>query len=575
MKANLPTRRLIPKWRRVKQTLATYEVASGSSIVSSVRPGITGPGKSEPVVERPVNVEEFDKAVALWTEHHEPGVLGDILSFSLHPSLQQRIVDIGNKAIRAGGLVTPAQRFILKNLAHSNGLSPDLELPEPGADIKDQLRPFAKPIRDLRELLRTDPANSLALLDFAQLQAAIGQNGVAEKALRTALRLAPSNSLVLRTLARFYVHVGDFDRAYAVLRRHERTPFDPWLISSEIALADLAGIPSIYLAKGRRMLIDAGKAPPPIFTELAGSVAMAELGAGNLKKARELQRIALLHPTDNVAAQAVDRETQFGVSLSAPNIERAIASSAEAGMLRAWLTLAPEAVEAHALLWHNDEPFSSRPIQMLTAMFAYKGDTERALNWLSVGLRSDHLDVGLLINLAYVQARAGMLDKARLTILKVRRLSEHWTEPFILATEGLIAYHHGRFDEGDQLYGRAMDLFDTPEKRRRNVSTFCLLNQAIIALELQHPRAAEIVGRTNEALQKRPNPDAVMLLKVATSTGQANVPDVEVPLPKQVRQRLTSQWVFDPGSNTLTEHKGLTAPGAKAIVLQPDSHKNK
>lgn len=574
MKAILPTRRLIPKWRSVRRTLATQEAAPTPTSVSppaAQRSSGAGahPAAEPPPEELPVDLDEFEQAVALWNEHQEPGILGDILSFSIHSTLERRIIEIGTKAIRGGAPVTPAQRFVIRHLAHTNGDSEDLQLLEPGAPGKAQTQPFAESIRKLRALLRTDPSNALALLDFAQLQAAIGRNDVAERALRTALGEAPNSRLVLRSLARFYVHAGENEQAHLLVRRHERTPFDPWLMASEIALADLVGIPSAFLAKGRRVLVEAGKTPPSNFTELAGSLAMAELGAGNLKKARELQRLALLDPTDNVAAQAVDRELQFGIALNTPNIMRAIASSAEAQLLQSWFGLMPEAVEQHAINWHSEEPFSSRPIQLLTALYAYRGQLEKAQRWLLGGLRSDAEDRGLLINLAFVQARSGDTEQARLTMLKTRRLYGDEVEPYMCATEGLIAYRHGKFEEGDQLYAQAAELFDAPAKRRYNASTFCLLNQAIMALTFQHPRVAEIVARTNDALAKRPNPDATMLLKVTASAELTEAPARE----QENHQRLTSQWVFDPKRNSLTERKGLTAPGASPIVLLNDPRK--
>lgn len=67
MKVPLPPRRLIPKWRLVASTLKTPE--------------------SKPTLERKPeeftgNADEFEKAVNLWNDTKEPGVLGDVLSFS-------------------------------------------------------------------------------------------------------------------------------------------------------------------------------------------------------------------------------------------------------------------------------------------------------------------------------------------------------------------------------------------------------------------------------------------------------------------------------------------------------------
>jgi Flp pilus assembly protein TadD len=569
MAADLPARRLIPKWRPVRSTLATQEANPLNDKTTSARNVSAELEQASLSLSRsPGDLDEFDRVVALWERSKEPGVLGDILSFSIHAPFQSKVAAIGMRALREGHPVFPAQRFLIQQLANTGESALGVEIPS--ATSEGEPQPFAEPIRQLRSLLRTEPSNALALLDFAQLQAAIGRNDVAERALRTALGSAPNSRLILRTLARFYVHAGDHSRALQEIRRHQRTPHDPWLIASEIALADLAQKPSTLLAKGRRMLTEAGKAPPPSFTELAGALAMEELAAGNLKKAREFQRLALLEPTDNVAAQAVDREKHFGIALSAPNIARAIASSAEAQLLQSWSLLMPQTVERHALDWHAEEPFSSRPVQLLTSMYAYKGDHGAALRWLIAGLRSDSEDRGLLTNLAYVQARLGQLDDARLTIAKARRLHGPAAEPYLRATEGTIAYLQGRFEDGDKLYAEAVSLLDEGQNRVNNVPTFALLNQALMALEYEHPGAAAITARTNEALRSRPNSDANMLLRISMPKEIPTVASTSQPK----RQRLTSQWVFDAKNNTLTVREGLTSPGASPIVLTEDSKKS-
>lgn len=576
MKTNLPARRLIPKWRQVQRSLETQEAAAlGKNSARSSNPArvpSTG-GATELDI---FNQDEFEQSVSLWEQFREPGVLGDILSFSMYPDLQEQVLAIGNRAIKSGAPVTAAQRFMIQQLGGAGLDQHDLLLPEPGVQNKEQVLPFAEPIKRLRALLRTQPSNPLALLDFAQLQAAIGRNEVAERALLNALGIAPSNRLIVRTLARFYVHAGEPDRAHLLLRRHARTASDPWLISTEIALADLTGSSSEFLAKGRRMLLDAGKSPSPHFTELAASIAMVELGAGNLKKARELQRIALIDPTDNVAAQAVDREHQFGIALNAPKVAQAIASSAEAKMLKAWGSFLPEAVESHALQWHNEEPFSSRPIQMLTAIFAFRGQVKRARNWLNVGLRSDPEDSGLMMNLAYIEARSGDIDKAKAALQRARRTGGEDALPYILANEAVVAYRLGHFDEGDVLYGRAVDASEA-RARRENLSTYCLLNQMVVAREFDHPRYDEIASRAVDAMRTRPNPEALMMVKVITediSPESEMLP--QLPGKEQVSpQRLTSQWIYDPKTNTLTEKKGLTASGAKPVVMLGDQQSRK
>lgn len=414
-------------------------------------------------------------------------------------------------------------------------------------------------MRRLRYLLRVVPDNPLALLDLAQLQAALGKHRNAERSLRAALGLAPNSRIVLRTIARFLVHANRADEAHRIVRRHERTSNDPWLMASEVALADAAGITGTFLGKAKRLLLDGGAWAPAHITELAGVVAMAELRAGNLKRAREAQRRALQAPNDNVVAQAVEFQTDFGIALNTPPVTRALAVASEARLLQAWATGNPEDAERNALAWHAEEPFSSRPVQLLTALYAYRGQFERATRWAKAGLLTDSEDRGLLVNLAYTYARWGELQKAEDTIRRLRHLHPKTSEPFAKATEGLIAYSRGLFDVGDSCYDHATQLFARAHERA--VAAYCRTNQALSALDCEHPRLAEIVGRANELLHRFPSPDSLMLLRTRATAGVS--PKAQQPRPL----RRLSQWVFDPETNTLTERPSVTSVGASPIVI--------
>lgn len=429
--------------------------------------------------------------------------------------------------------------------------------PPPGVTPQDH--PFQDPIRRLRGLLRFAPDNSLALLDFAQLQAAVGKNGAAERALRTALSLAPSNRLVLRTTTRFLVHANRADEAHQLLRRHQRTATDPWLMASEIAIADASGRTGEFLAKGRRLLLDKGAFAPRHFTELAGVVAMAELKSGNLKRAREAQRRALLAPNDNVVAQAVEFEPEFNVALDTPVVKLALADASEARLLQAWNSADPDGVERHALRWHSEEPFSSRPIQLLTAMYAYRGRFEQAIRWGKAGLVTDPLDRGLLINLSFAFARGGELIHAEQAIRRLRQYHQRAAEPYAKATEGLVAYQRRRFDLGDALYNEAVVLLE--QAHQPQVAAYCRVNQALCAVDCDHPNSSEIVRVAAVAVRQHPSEDSMMVLKTRTIDG-IGATETERPA-----QRSLTQWLFDPVANTLTERARVTAIGAGAITL--------
>lgn len=544
MKTALPTRRLIPRWRSVASTLALEEAVTTSRV-----------GRSSPIRE---NAADLERAIEQWRATPTPGMLGEVLAFSVAPALLEKVLEVGCEAIAARLPTTQSQVELIHELRKS--LPDAREIDALSADDGDAVHPYQDRIRKLRSLLRVSPDDSFALLDYAQLQAAIGRNNVADRALKTAMATAPASRAVLRTYARFLVHAGRPDEAHRLLLRHPRTPSDPWLMASEIALADAAGRSPEYLSKGKRLLLEKGSWFPEHATELAGVVAMAELSSGNLKKAREAQRKALLAPNDNVAAQAVDLENSFGVSLDGPRVARAISGASEALLLQAWAAGNPTEVEVNALRWHSEEPFSSRPIQMLTALYAFRGQFDSASRWAKAGLLTDPTDRGLLINFAYTAARWGKLEEADSALRRLRHLHHSSSEPFARATEGLMAYQRNDFALGDRFYAEAVQAFE--RARQPEVAAYCRVNQALSALDCRHPSLEQIVAAANHAFQQHPSRDALMLLRTRTIDGIAA--DSEA----RASNRRLSQWIYDSQSNSLVESAGVTSPGAPPILLR-------
>lgn len=543
MKSTLPERRLIPKWRPVATTLESPEA---------------GTHKAAPVQILSGDKDELERAIADWKEHRTPGMLGEVLSFSVHPDLLPRVLDVGSEAVRSGVDLTSVQASLINDLSRSNGESNLIDVPP--SFIATDTHPFQEPIRRLRSLLRSRPDNALALLDLAQLQAAIGKTGSAERSIRMALNLAPNNRTVIRTAARFYVHADKPDQAHQLVRRHQRTQADPWLMASEIALADLAGAESGFLSKGKRFLVEQHSFSDAHLTELSGAIAMEEYRAGNLKRARDAQRRALLSPNDNMIAQAFENRARFGIQLETPQILNALAHSHEALVLKAWMEMSPDQVEHHAQAWHAEEPFSSRPIQLLSTLYLFKGDYAMSDRWISAGLLSDPLDRGLQINQAFIRARAGQGQEMATILRRLRARHQQDIEPYAKAIEGLYEYAQGRFDSGDQLYGQAVDQF--MQLRRPDLAAYCQLFQALVSSDFKHPREAEIAAKASAALNEHPTFDSVMLLTIRA------LPDLQVKLPVDQARRRLSQLIFDPEKNTLTVKHGVTSAGAKAVVIK-------
>jgi tetratricopeptide (TPR) repeat protein len=331
-------------------------------------------------------------------------------------------------------------------------------------------------------------------------------------------------------------------------------------MASEIALADLAGVSSSFFSKGKRFLFENANFSAAHLTELSGAIADEEYKAGQLKRAREAHRRALIAPNDNMISQAIEHRSRFGIALEGPQIALALANSHEAQVIKAWKELSPNVAELHAKAWHEEEPFSSRPIQFLSSLYLFHGDFDRSEKWIRVGLRTDSSDRGLMINQAFLYARAGR-GQEMADLLRRLRAKHSDADSFSRATEGLFEYSQGRFDAGDKLYGEAVELFR--RARRPDLEAYCRVFQALYADEFGHPTVEEIVNLARQPLKDSGTEDSFMLLHIRS----------QLDLRAEVRQddhglRRMRQLVFDPRENTLTIRAGLTARGAKQILIK-------
>lgn len=540
MEASLPKRRLIPRWRPIAQTLKNFESA---------------PLRTIQTAKAFADEEMLQKSIGEWRENPTAGHLGDVLAFGLHSDLLPTVLDVAGKAILGAGQFTEVQATLIKSLSHSSSTDQD-DLHQISLDSTSHTK---SRVQDIRKLLSVAPGNVLALLDYAQLQLASGKQEAAERILRTAMALAPANKLVYRTAARFYVHIGDPEKAHALICALTKVRDDPWLISSEIALADAIDISSSLINRGKRLLKDKVWRPESI-SELAGAIASVELKAGQIKAARSSLRLALEKPNDNVVAQALVEHEFLGIRLDEPQMRLAISQASEARLIESWESVDAMAAEKYARLWHIEEPFSSRPIQFLTTLYSLQGNYHLAAKWVSVGLLADANDAGLLTNRAFTQAAIGRFAESERAIRKIRGNHGDIYEPFVVATEGLIAMKRGAFYAADQLYSRAVTEFE--KRGQAKLAALCSGNHGRAAAEANHPNAEKIQEEAIVSIRKNPSHEAALLIKAEIS-GQPLIP-------KESGLRRLSQWVYDPFKNTLTQKSGITAKGAPGLIIKRD-----
>jgi len=537
----LKDRRLIPKWRPVGQTLETPEASNLANPSANLDSG---------------KIEQLQRDIADWRKHGGIGFLGAVLAHSVHPAFNAEILAIAREALAANSAITRIQRDAISTMLGVADQAPALIGQSAFSELN--LSPQKLAVRQLRAVLRENNDNPMAWLDLAQFQSAAGKEHAAERSIQAALQLAPQNRTVLRTAARFFVHIGQEGRGHRLISSHPRTASDPWLMASEIALADLAQRESKFLKLGSRIVEDGKQFAPMHMTELSGAVAVQQLKDGRVKKARKSQMMALRKPNDNVIAQAIFQKTEFGVALDGPGLDLAIQNSNEALLLQHWSTGEANGAEVQARLWYEQEPFSSRPVQLLALLNIYKADYAAAQAWLKLGLKSDPNADELIINMAYLKVRIGKLDEAQQLLIKARRLSKK-NEPFSKATEGFICYVQKHFAHGDLLYKEAMEEFS--KASNLEMMAYCGLFMALHAAEYDHPQANEHIALANDLIKKYPSADTNIFLRLRNADSLVAPVDI---IESDVRN--LQQLVYDERANILTIMRGVQRRNAPKLI---------
>jgi Flp pilus assembly protein TadD len=535
--SSLPPRRLIPRWRRTSSTLDLPEAFFSAATSKQTYA---------------LNRDQLSQSIADWRDTPTTGHLGDVLAFSVDLNLRDEILVVAREVLKRAKPVTLAQKSLISSILEEPAATPleqgNFEICNPAT---------RREVSELRRVLQINPSNPLALLDTAQYQISSGKEKHAERSLRTALSLSPNSRIALRTLARFYVHTRKYDEAHRLLSGHARTPGDPWLMASEIALAEIAETSSHFASKGQRLVRDKG-AKYADLSELAGALGGRELVNGNVKRARDMFRVALRSPNDNVIAQAITHQRLLAIDLNQPEQRRVALSASEAQTLLAWETLNTGQAELHALAWHYEEPFSSRPLQFLTTLYAVQNKYEHGINLAHRGLIADPKDSTLLANLSYLLANSGNLELAESVLRRLIRTAIADYDPIVLATNGLIAMKRGGYEVGDQLYLEAISRFKS--RGELKMETNCLAYYARSAVETSHPHRDAILKKAIDAYSIAKSSDAAIILNQLNQKIE--------PLEQTEPTRRLSQWILDEKTNTLTQRHGITKEGAPSLIIK-------
>ena len=404
-------------------------------------------------------------------------------------------------------------------------------------------------IRQARRLLSIDYRNPVLLMDIARELTAKRRPDKAFRYVQTAVALAPQSRFVLRSAARFFLHIEDPGRAHDLLRKSPLMAHDPWIRASEIAVATVRNKTSTIAKQTLRGLLGAkDRVLTPCTTELASAVATLEFQSGANKHAKQLFKQSLVAPNDNSLAQAEWAAARLGLVVDPTALQ--IPFSFEANANNAYRHLQIDSAIDFAEAWALDEPFASRPYDMLCYLRCIAGQYqeafEDALNALAVGNRDD---IGLNLNLLFTQIQQGVdLNGAYEDLLRMARRPDakaYW--PHIVANFGALAYVIGGTEDmkfARDCYQRAIQL--TRARNETHSEALARAYFARAAVAAGDPSAPLILEESAAAVERLPNAGAIVIVRslVDAKTQQ----QLEMTALKRIAKR---RWEWDAASNTL------------------------
>lgn len=319
-----------------------------------------------------------------------------------------------------------------------------------------------KNIGILKKSVRTYLLNPIAWSDLALCYATLGQNEKAQAAIRVAINLGKNNRFILRSAARCYMHMKDPEKAIAILRKSGLHLYDPWIASAEIAIAESSGIKSSIIAKAKQLVKD-DNLTHFSRSELAAGISTLELKEGSEKRAKDFMRQALNEPTENTLAQAEWITTEMGIDI--PKIAQLgskIPASYEMQARHQYQKKQfVESLKA-AKKWGNFQQLSTRPIVVSTFIAAVcLDDNKEAIDIIEKLLPAQRNEPGIINNYAFSLIKIGKVEDAVKELKKIEKyeLPDH-QKLVNSATKGLVAFREGKFDEGRELYSKAVAGFE-------------------------------------------------------------------------------------------------------------------
>jgi Tfp pilus assembly protein PilF len=482
------SRRLVPRWRTLAETVASGELALPR-------------GGAE------VGVREFTGAMASRLERWRltPDLVraAELVETAIMEGREQDGVEAAKHLLSEGTTAAPLVKEQAISLLTRLGR---------GGDIPQKYAaPAETAKKSIRGLLELNPTDALNWVDLAFLQTVGGHAEAAARSMAVALQLAPNNRHVLRSAARLYLHRGDPGAAHELLLKNSATPFDPWLMAGEIALSELADKSPKFFKSATRWLSDSGL-PARQLSELAGAAATIELVDGSRKRSKRLFVQSVADPTGSALAQAEWATPSLGVEIVEPDRLQSTAEPFEAEAFHLYREAKFLDVAAACDKWSEVDPVSIRPFEFGSTSAGHAQDLKVAEDMARRGLKKRPSSPLLLNCLAYALASSDRPDEAAEYLRKVKLPNEEAKLAILTkANWGLIEFRRGNHDEGTSYYRAAIDEYS--KEGFKIASAHARVYFAREALRAELPNAPKLLSEAQSAMKPFGNTEAVGVLR--------------------------------------------------------------
>lgn len=434
--------------------------------------------KTEGINQPPRNLSIEDYLFS-WRQNKTVAIAGDLLSaafvngFTNDPTIKEAADFILSNSDKS----TSTLSNFANRIVNPTTITPEKRLTLTNHEDVIKSNNLGNSIGVIKNRLDKYPLNPILYVELSRLYSILGHREKALHNMSIALRLAPENRFILRAASRLYTHFDLVDYIHNVIRKSEIVKCDPWITSTEIALATIRRKSSQFIKRGLQM-INSGKYSPFSLTELSSSIGTLEFLDGNRSKTKKLLQTALISPNDNSLAQIewiINKIHLFDINPANYKIE----NKYEALAFDNYYNNKWDEALKNSFYWFCDLPFSSQPVMLgshIAGMILDKRDIAR--NLLNAGLVSHPNDAQIINNMAYFLSLDNKVDDAENYLRKIRNPSEikPTTKICLKATRGLISFRKGFHDEGRRLYLEAIN--ESKLLRNSNFRWLSILNYA-------------------------------------------------------------------------------------------------